>query len=230
MYDAARKTAIGDVQTLSNKRAEMVAYFQKMGVLPDMICATLEVPGIEDIGLDELAQLKGMASALREGEATVEQLFVMPEKEDKAAGKGTAGLKAKVKEKAEKTAAATKEPAKEPAKEPEKKPTEPVKAAEQEQVPFPDPAKTAEPAKAAEKAPEAAKTAPQEAAGSTEKKEAGGESGMVSAIAAILRGAKNTTELDNAWRREVEGGNLEKIDKKKLAYVYQEVNVKLRNG
>ena len=233
MYDAARKTAIGDVQTLSNKRAEMVAYFQKMGVLPDMICATLEVPGIEDIGLDELAQLKGMASALREGEATVEQLFVMPEKEDKAAAKGTAGLKAKVKEKAEKVAAAkepTKEPAKEPSREPEKKPTEPVKAAEQEQVPFPDPAKTAEPAKTPDKAPEAAKTAPQEAAGSTEKKEAGGESGMVSAIAAILRGAKNTTELDNAWRREVEGGNLEKIDKKKLAYVYQEVNVKLRNG
>jgi hypothetical protein len=231
MYDAARKTAIGDVQTLSNKRAEMVAYFQKMGVLPDMICATLEVAGIEDIGLDELAQLKGMASALREGEATPEQLFVMPEKEDKAAGKGTAGLKAKVKEKAEKAKADPAATAADPAKkEPEKKPTEPVKAAGQEQVPFPDPAKTAEPAKTPDKAPEAAKAGAQEAAGSTKENGAGAESGMVSVIAAILRGAKNITELDNAWKREVEGGNLEKIDKKKLAYVYQEVNVKLRNG
>ena len=165
-----------------------------------------------------------MASALREGEATVEQLFVMPEKEDKAAGKGTAGLKAKVKEKEKekekeekKAAAAHNEKAKEsPAGEPfpagEKKP------------------ETPETPKTPDKAPEAAKTGAQEAAGSTKENGAGGESGMVSAIAAILRGAKNTTELDNAWRREVEGGNLEKIDKKKLAYVYQEVNVKLRNG
>jgi len=234
MYDAARKTAIGDVQTLSNKRAEMVAYFQKMGVLPDMICATLEVAGIEDIGLDELAQLKGMASALREGEATPEQLFVMPEKEDKAAGKGTAGLKAKVKEKEKAAAAAHPEKGKEAPVTPAAEGLKSTPAKESPAgEPFPAGEKKPEPAetpKTPDKAPEAAKTGPQEGAGSTKENGAGGESGMVSVIAAILRGAKNVTELDNAWKREVEGGNLEKIDKKKLAYVYQEVNVKLRNG
>ena len=91
MYDAARKAAIGDVKTLANKRAEMMLYFQKMGVTPEMIFAVLNVAGVEDIGMDELVTLKGMATAIKEGDTTVEQAFPMPPKEDK--GKGVAGLK-----------------------------------------------------------------------------------------------------------------------------------------
>ncbi len=91
MYDAARKAAIGDVKTLANKRAEMMLYFQKMGVTPEMIFAVLNVAGVEDIGMDELVTLKGMATAIKEGDTTVEQAFPMPPKEDK--GKGVEGLK-----------------------------------------------------------------------------------------------------------------------------------------
>ena len=91
MYDAARKAAIGDVKTLANKRAEMMLYFQKMGVTPEMIFAVLSVAGVEDIGMDELVTLKGMATAIKEGDTTVEQAFPMPQKEDK--GKGVEGLK-----------------------------------------------------------------------------------------------------------------------------------------
>jgi hypothetical protein len=91
MYDAARKAAIGDVKTLANKRAEMMLYFQKMGVTPEMIFSVLSVAGVEDIGMDELVTLKGMATAIKEGDTTVEQAFPMPPKEDK--GKGVAGLK-----------------------------------------------------------------------------------------------------------------------------------------
>ena len=91
MYDAARKAAIGDVKTLANKRAEMMLYFQKMGVTPEMIFAVLSVAGVEDIGMDELVTLKGMATAIKEGDTTVEQAFPMLPKEDK--GKGINGLK-----------------------------------------------------------------------------------------------------------------------------------------
>jgi len=110
IYDAARKTAIGDVKTLANKRSEMVAYFGKMGVTPDMILSTIGVVGIEDIGLDELAELKGIATALKEGDTTVEQAFPKPEKETEKK-KGTEGVKEKIKE--------TKEEKQEPAKEPQ---------------------------------------------------------------------------------------------------------------
>lgn len=192
MYDAARKTAVGTVETLVNKRAAMVGYFQKMGVTADNICATLEIPGVEDIGLEELAKLKGMATALKEGEATPEQLFKMPEKEEKST-KGSGGLKAKLQEKK----------------------AEPVKTDE--------PEKKAEPAKTPEKKPEPEKKDPEDAPGSTIDKPIEVASTMVNAIASILRGSKNLTELDQSWKREVEGGSLEKIDKKRLAYVYTEV-------
>jgi len=193
MYDAARKAAVGTVETLVNKRAAMVGYFQKMGVTPEMICATLEIPGVEDIGLEELAKLKGMATALKEGESTPEQLFKMPEKEEKST-KGTAGLKDKLKAKEK------------PAPEPEKKP---------------------EPEKTPEKAPPEQKKDPEVAPQSTNGKAPDAIPVIVSTVSAILRGSKNLTELDQAWKREVEGGTLEKVDKKRLAYVYTEVRAAL---
>jgi hypothetical protein len=62
-----------------------------MGVTPEMIFAVLNVAGVEDIGMDELVTLKGVATAIKEGDTTVEQAFPMPPKEDK--GKGVEGLK-----------------------------------------------------------------------------------------------------------------------------------------
>jgi len=158
-----------------------------------MIYATLEVKGLDDIGLDELANLKAMANTLKEGESTPEELFVMPEKV--TPGKGTSGLKDKIKEKAA------------PAPEPEKKP---------------------EPVKTQEKKPEPEKKAVEDAPQSTIDKPAEVIPAVVSAVATILRDAKNLTELDHAWRREVEGGTLEKIDKKRLAFVYTEVRDRLQ--
>ncbi|MBE0568934.1 MAG: hypothetical protein IH577_04590 [Deltaproteobacteria bacterium] len=95
MYDAARKAAIGDVKSLANKRAEMLGYFQKMSVTPDRIFAALNVPGVEDIGVDELVVLKGIATAIKDGDTTVEQAFPAPQKEG-GNGKGIDGLKEKL--------------------------------------------------------------------------------------------------------------------------------------
>lgn len=225
MYDAARKTAIGTVETLVNKRSKMIEYFQKMGITQEAICATLEIAGIEDIGMDELAVLKGMATALREGESTPEQLFKMPEKV--VTGKGTAGLKDKIKEKdktpeKEKTVGQTlHDEAQGLLKKVTQAAAEPEKKVEPEKKP--------EPEKTAKKEPPAEKKAAEVAPGSTEGTPADVGTGVVSAIAAILRGADNPTELDMAWKREVENGTLAAIDKKKLAFIYQEMSVKLHN-
>lgn len=75
VYMAARRTAVGDAQTLANKRASMFAHFQKLGATRESILATIGVAGEEDIGLDELATLKGIATAIKEGDTTVEQAF-----------------------------------------------------------------------------------------------------------------------------------------------------------
>lgn len=75
MYDAARRVTMGDIKTLANRRAGAVAEFQRFGILPEQICAKLEVAGIEDIGLDHLVILRGLLTAIREGDTTPEQAF-----------------------------------------------------------------------------------------------------------------------------------------------------------
>lgn len=75
IYQAARHVAIGDMKTLASKRAEMIAYFGKMGVTPDRVFKVVGKASVEDIGLEELAALKGLATAIKDGETTIEEAF-----------------------------------------------------------------------------------------------------------------------------------------------------------
>ncbi len=74
-YEAARKTAIGDAKTLEGRRVASLQHFAKMGVAQERIFLMLGVKGVEDVTLDHLAQLKGIATALRDGDVTIEQAF-----------------------------------------------------------------------------------------------------------------------------------------------------------
>jgi hypothetical protein len=75
IYMAARAVITGDARTLANRRSEALAYLAKFGITKQMILGKLGVAGIEDIGLDDLVLLRGIASAIKEGDATVEQVF-----------------------------------------------------------------------------------------------------------------------------------------------------------
>ena len=77
-YEEARHVAIGDVRSLANKRAAMIQYFQKMGVSAEQLCAVVSVADEDEIGLTELATLKGIATALKDGEASVDDMFSGP--------------------------------------------------------------------------------------------------------------------------------------------------------
>jgi hypothetical protein len=75
MYQAARKTVMGDVKTLANRRADAVKAFQAFGVSEAQILAKLEVAGVEDITLEHLVTLRGMLTAIKDGDTTAEQAF-----------------------------------------------------------------------------------------------------------------------------------------------------------
>lgn len=79
MYEAARATVMGDYKTLANRRADALAKFQGYGVTKEQVCATLGVAGEEDIGLDQLVTLRGILTAIRDGDTTPEQAFATPE-------------------------------------------------------------------------------------------------------------------------------------------------------
>lgn len=75
MYQAARKTVMGDVKTLANRRAEAIKAFQAFGISQQQLLDKLEIEGVEDIGLEHLVILRGLITAIKEGDTTPEQAF-----------------------------------------------------------------------------------------------------------------------------------------------------------
>lgn len=89
MYLEARKVVMGDVKTLANRRADALAAFQKFGVAPEQIFAKLEVAGVQDVGLEHLVVLRGLLTAIKDGDTTPEDAFGQatqaPQKKEPAA-------------------------------------------------------------------------------------------------------------------------------------------------
>lgn len=75
MYDAARQVIMGDIKTLANRRAAAVAEFKRYGVSAEQICAKLSIPGVEDISLEHLVVLRGLLTAIKEGDTSAEEAF-----------------------------------------------------------------------------------------------------------------------------------------------------------
>ncbi len=75
IYADARKAAVGDVTTLANKRANAVKAFQAYGIDETQILALLGKSGVADITLDDLAQLRGVLTAIKDGDTTPEDAF-----------------------------------------------------------------------------------------------------------------------------------------------------------
>lgn len=75
LYEAARLCAVGDVTTLATRRSGAIAWFGKVGIGPEQICAKLGVEGVEDITIEHLEVLTGLKTAIRDGSKTPETVF-----------------------------------------------------------------------------------------------------------------------------------------------------------
>jgi hypothetical protein len=89
-YQAVERVIAGDIKTLSERRDMAVKSFAAWGISPERVFAALDVPGIEDVGVDDLVTLTAFRSAIKSGEATVEALFPEPKPERGAAPRGLA--------------------------------------------------------------------------------------------------------------------------------------------
>ncbi len=74
-YDMVQATITGDITTLSENREKAFKALAAFGVKPEQVYSSLGVEGVEDITVDHIATLRGMYSALKNGEATVEEMF-----------------------------------------------------------------------------------------------------------------------------------------------------------
>lgn len=90
MYSEARKVIMGNVQTLANRRAQAIVAFQRYGVDEAKLCAKLGVAGVEDIGLEHLVILRGLLTAIKEGDTTPEDAFEQRQPEQATEAKAEA--------------------------------------------------------------------------------------------------------------------------------------------
>ncbi len=75
---AARRASIGQGGTMTQKRQAALDWFGKLGVRPEQVFELLQVRGLDDIGEDELITLRGLRTAIKDGDTTVEQVFTPP--------------------------------------------------------------------------------------------------------------------------------------------------------
>ena len=75
IYGAARKAAAGSSKTLKQQRTEMIKYFQDQGVAEQRILDLLSIAKIDDITLDHLATLRGIATSIKSGVTSVKAFF-----------------------------------------------------------------------------------------------------------------------------------------------------------
>lgn len=81
-YQMARRAAIGDAKTLVARRKTALEMLMKFGAANDVVLAHLGKASIDDIDLDDLAALRGLVTALKEGDITVENAFGLARKGD----------------------------------------------------------------------------------------------------------------------------------------------------
>jgi len=103
-YEEAKKVAVGTLETLEHRRAGAMQYLAGKGVVEARVFAALDkedhpVHGLDDIGLEQLATLRGLVASIKTEESTVLQAFPMvnaPADEPEGGKRGgVAGAKAK---------------------------------------------------------------------------------------------------------------------------------------
>jgi len=109
VFEAARKVAVGDAKTLSDRRAKCIEAFAKMGVTRDRVLAKLGKKSLDDIDLADLETLIGLFNAIREDSLSIDEAFTVETKPD------LSDLNTRLKQKAAATAAPAPAPAPTPA-------------------------------------------------------------------------------------------------------------------
>lgn len=75
IYQKTKQLVAGTEQTLPTKRDKAIAHLKGMGVKESQICEALDIKRVEDIDLEKLSILRGMVSAINNGESTVKEMF-----------------------------------------------------------------------------------------------------------------------------------------------------------
>lgn len=78
IYEHCKRVALGDRGGLDEAKAKWVKWFAAKGATKEQLLDLLGRQGVEDITIDDITALQGLATALAEGETSLEDLFGPP--------------------------------------------------------------------------------------------------------------------------------------------------------
>lgn len=74
-YERCEQVVAGSVEMLAVTIEKTMKAFAAFGVSPERVCAAIGIGRLADIKIDHIPTLRGMYAALKNGEATVEEMF-----------------------------------------------------------------------------------------------------------------------------------------------------------
>ncbi len=75
VFDQCKKTAVGKMESLANRRAEVIKRVMQFGVVKKRILAVLGRKSVDEVTFDDVAILIGLGTAIKDDDTTVEEAF-----------------------------------------------------------------------------------------------------------------------------------------------------------
>lgn len=70
-----RRLLLGDSETLTKRREKVISWIGKLGIDPNRVYAALGIAGEQELGAEQLEQLTGIRTAIRDNETTIDESF-----------------------------------------------------------------------------------------------------------------------------------------------------------
>lgn len=86
VIDAAKEVALGKGKTMEQRRAEFLGWYTKRGAQEAQVLEMLGRAGVEEITVDDLHTLRGLCTAIKDGEITLAAALEPP---DRSRGRST---------------------------------------------------------------------------------------------------------------------------------------------
>jgi len=86
----AQLTSVGKAESIVKMREKMIAHFAKMEVSSERVLEAVGAKGIEDIDMDNLIHLRGIATAIRDGQIKLDEAFPIASKPSTTDGNAAA--------------------------------------------------------------------------------------------------------------------------------------------
>lgn len=75
IFDDCKEKARGKADELSQNTAKALAFFNTLGVAEDKIFSSIGIKSKDEMTLEKVGELRGMAAAIKNGETTIKDLF-----------------------------------------------------------------------------------------------------------------------------------------------------------